>query len=75
MTRWSRRWEAGEKNKNQLQVILEDLSKRSDYAKGTPEQQITDFYRSCMDADAINKAGISPILPLLDEIDAMPSRA
>jgi putative endopeptidase len=75
MTRWSRRWEAGEKNKNQLQVILEDLSKRSDYAKGTPEQQITDFYRSCMDTEAINEAGISPIRPLLDEIDAMKSRA
>ncbi|HYR27309.1 MAG TPA: M13 family metallopeptidase [Thermoanaerobaculia bacterium] len=75
MVRWSRRWEAGEKNKNQLQVILEDLSKRTDYSKGSIEQQITDFYRSCMDVEAINEAGIKPIEPLLAEIDAIRSRA
>jgi putative endopeptidase len=74
MVRWSRRWEAGEKNKNQLQAILEDLSRRRDYPRGSADQQITDFYRACMDADAINEAGVKPIAPLLAEIDAMKSR-
>jgi putative endopeptidase len=76
MTRWSRRWETGERNKNQLQAILEDLSKtRGQYAKGSIEQQITDFYGACMDTAAINAAGVKPIAPLLAEIDAMKSRA
>lgn len=73
--RWSRRWEAGEKNKDALQVILEDLSTRRDYPKGSPDQQITDFYRACMDVEAVNAAGVKPIQPYLDEIDAMKSRA
>ena len=75
MVRWSRRWEAGERNKNQLQAILEELSRRDDYAKGSPEQQITDFYAACMDVRAINEAGAAPIKPILDDIDAMKSRA
>jgi putative endopeptidase len=75
MVRWSRRWEAGEKNKNQLQAILEDLSKKTGYKAGTPDQQITDFYSACMDVDAINKAGVKPIAPILADIDAMKSRA
>ena len=75
MGRWSRRWEAGEKNKDALQVILEDLSKRTDYPKGSVDQQITDFYRACMDVEAINAAGIKPIAPYLAQIDAMKSRA
>jgi putative endopeptidase len=74
MGRWSRRWEAGEKNKNQLQAILEDLSKRRDHPAGSIDQQITDFYGSCMNAEAINAAGIEPIEPLLEEIGAMKSR-
>jgi putative endopeptidase len=75
MVRWSRRFEAGEKNKNQLQGILEELSQRDDYRKGSVDQQITDFYGACMDADARNRAGVKPIAPLLAEIDRMKSRA
>src|SRR5687767_11611233 len=65
MVRWSRRWEAGERNKNQLQAILEELSRRNDYPKGSPDQQITDFYAACMDVKAINEAGSRPIAPIL----------
>ena len=75
MVRWSRRWEAGERNKNQLQAILEELSRRDDYRNGTPDQQITDFYAACMDVKAINDAGARPIAPILAGIDAMKSRA
>lgn len=76
MVRWSRRWEAGERNKNQLQAILEEMSKeRGTYRRGSVEQQITDFYGACMDVAAIDAAGIEPIAPLLAGIDAMKSRA
>src|SRR4051812_45428896 len=32
MQRWSRRWEAGEVNKERLKEILEDVSKKPDWA-------------------------------------------
>ncbi len=67
--RWSRRWAAGEQSKEQLRTILDDVSKRSDWPQGSIDQQISDFYGSCMDGKRINALGISPIKPLLSEID------
>ena len=39
------------------------------------EQKIGDFYKACMDTDAIEAKGIAPIEPLLSEIDAVKSKA
>lgn len=75
MTRWSRRWASGELSKEQLRTILDDLSQRDDWPKGSVDQQITDFYDSCMDEDRINTLGIQPLQPLLDDIDAIRTRA
>jgi endothelin-converting enzyme/putative endopeptidase len=74
MSRWSRRWAAGEQNKEQLRTILDDESKRRDWPKGSIDQQIADFYGSCMDEARINAAGMQPIKPLLDRIDSIDSR-
>src|SRR5213075_2921498 len=60
MDRWSRRWAAGEQNKNQLRTILDDESKRHDWPKASIDQQISDFYGSCMDETRINALGITP---------------
>src|SRR5271163_747384 len=38
------------------------------------EQKIGDYYKACMDTDAINAKGLTPIEPLLKEIDAVKSR-
>jgi endothelin-converting enzyme/putative endopeptidase len=38
------------------------------------EQKIGDYYKACMDTDAINTKGLAPIEPLLKEIDAVTSR-
>ncbi len=75
MQRWSRRWASGELSKEQLRTILDDLSKKRDYPKGSIDQQITDFYGSCMDEKRINELGAKPIEPLLAEIDAIKTRA
>ncbi|MBS1821053.1 MAG: M13 family metallopeptidase [Acidobacteria bacterium] len=37
------------------------------------EQKIGDYYKSCMDTDAIEAKGLAPIKPWLDEIDAVHS--
>jgi endothelin-converting enzyme/putative endopeptidase len=71
MDRWSRRWAAGEQNKDQLKSILDEESKRHDWPKGSIDQQISDFYGSCMDEARINALGIMPVKPYLDEIDSI----
>jgi endothelin-converting enzyme/putative endopeptidase len=72
MTRWSRRWAAGEATKDQLHEILEEASKQaSSAAKGSTEQLIGDFYGACMDEEKVNAQGIAPLKPILDQIDAI----
>ena len=68
MDRWSRRWEAGEEAKDQLKVILDDVSSRPDWPKGSVEQLIGDYYGSCMDEARINRLGLAPAEPMLKEI-------
>jgi endothelin-converting enzyme/putative endopeptidase len=75
MQRWSRRWASGELSKEQLRTILDDLSQRRDWPKGSIDQQITDFYGSCMDEQRINALGMQPIAALLAEINAIRTRA
>ncbi|HEX6101220.1 MAG TPA: M13 family metallopeptidase [Thermoanaerobaculia bacterium] len=75
MDRWSRRWASGELSKEQLRTILEEASKRSDWPSGSIDQQIADFYGSCMDEKRINALGSKPIQPLLRDIDRIQSRA
>lgn len=41
------------------------------HTKGTDGQKIADLYRSYVDFDARDKAGITPIMPLLQQIDAI----
>jgi putative endopeptidase len=38
------------------------------------EQKIGDFYKACMDTDAIDAKGLTPIDPLLKEIDGLKSK-
>jgi len=71
MDRWSRRWEAGEKAKDQLKVILDDVSSRTDWPRGSVEQLVGDYYGSCMDEARVNKLGITPAQPALRDIEAM----
>jgi putative endopeptidase len=73
MDRWSRRWQAGEEAKDHLKVILDEVSRRTDWPKGSVEQLIGDYYNSCMDAGRIDKLGLSPAEPMLKEIREMKS--
>ena len=70
MQRWSRRWQAGEVNKERLRDILEELSK-GHWPGGSIEQQVGDHYASCMDQAAVDAAGVKPLAALFTEIDAM----
>ena len=58
-----------EDNNKRINSILDELKKKK-YAKGTLEQKLSDFYKLALDVDSRNKAGIAPIKPLLDRIEA-----
>src|SRR5262249_57155467 len=48
---------------------------REHWPGGTIERLLADHYASCMDEARIEGLGLSPITPLLDEIDAIRSPA
>ncbi len=75
MDRWSRRWRSGELNKEHVRDILVGLSSRKDWPSGSPEQLSGDFYAACMDEDQINKLGLAPLKPLLEEVAAIKTGA
>ncbi len=75
MQRWSRRWASGELAKDQLKEILDDASKKTDWPKGSIEQQIGDYYGAGMNEKRLNELGIKPIQPMLAEIDAIKTSA
>jgi endothelin-converting enzyme/putative endopeptidase len=75
MDRWSRRWKAGEDAKDQLKLILDEVSSRRDWPKGSVEQLIGDYYGSCMDEARINRLGLTPAEGMLKEIRGIGNRA
>ncbi len=75
MVRWSRRWASGELAKDQLKVILDDVSSKTSWPAGSAEQLIGDTYAACMDEPRIDGLGTKPIAPLLAEIDALKDAA
>ena len=74
MDRWSRRWQAGEVNKEKVGTILEEAALKTDQPKGSITQLTSDFYAACMDMATINKLGIKPLQPALAEVDAIKDR-
>jgi endothelin-converting enzyme/putative endopeptidase len=70
MTRWSKRWQAGESAKDRLHSILEEAAADTSAAKGSATQIIGDYYGSCMDESRVNARGMDPIKPLFTKIDA-----
>lgn len=57
-------------NEIKLREIVEEATKAK-AKKGTPLQQVGDFYASALDSTKVNELGIKPIEPLLEKIDAV----
>ena len=75
MDRWSRRWQAGEQNKDQLRKILDEVSADPNHPKGSPAQLTGDFYAACTNVESIDAAGIKPLEPYLAAIDVIHDNA
>jgi len=69
MTRWSRRWAAGESSKDKLKEILEHSAADRSATKGSVDQVIGDYYGACMDDTRVNARGIQPLKSWFAQID------
>lgn len=59
----------------QILGLVEQAAAEADEAPdGTPTQQIGTLYNAYMDIDAINQAGLAPLQPELDRLDAVSSK-
>lgn len=70
-TRWGSFDELGLRTLNDLHTLLDDAAKNTGAAAGSKEKMAGDFYKSGMDSAAIDKAGITPLKPVLDRISAV----
>src|SRR5947209_15329907 len=68
-TNWARFVKLSQDNQNVVRGIVEE-SAAAHAAPGSNTQKVGDFYASCMNMTARNAAGVGPIRPLLDRIDA-----
>ena len=60
-------------NTQSLSGIL-DKAAAGGAGRSADEQKIGDYYKACMDVDAIEAKGLVPVQPLLDEINAVTSK-
>ncbi|MBB6498238.1 M13 family metallopeptidase [Pedobacter cryoconitis] len=67
---WGSFYSLYDDNIKALNQILTDASKE-DHTKGSLEQKVGDFYASGMDTLAIEKAGYTPLKPVLAKIDGL----
>ena len=60
-------------NTQSLRGILEKAA-AGGAGRSADAQKIGDYYKACMDTDAIGAKGLAPLKPLLDQIDGLKSR-
>jgi endothelin-converting enzyme/putative endopeptidase len=70
---WGRFNELQDRGEVLVRGILEKYSK-DDPKRSAIEQKIGDYYHSCMDESAIEKAGAKPLQPTLDRVAALKSK-
>ena len=74
LSRWGRRAAARETNRRDVQDLLEELSRREDWPRGSIERLLGDHYASCMDEATVDRLGLTPLDALLADIDAIRNR-
>ena len=63
-----------EDNNKRINSILSDLLKKN-YKQGSMEQKLSDFYKLAMDSERRNREGLTPVKPLLNEMEAAKTKA
>ena len=63
-----------EDNNKRINAILSDLQKKQ-YADGTVERKLSDFYKLAIDSVRRNSEGIAPVRPLLNEMESAKTKS
>jgi putative endopeptidase len=74
-SRWGGFEQLADRNRDVLKSILDEVSAKTTWPKGSIEQKVGDFYASGMDAAAIERAGLTPVKPWLAKAESMTSAA
>lgn len=64
-----------DRSEEQVHALIEGLQQRNDLAPGSNGQKVRDYYASYMDRATRDAAGIAPLKPVLDRINAIGTRA
>jgi len=56
------------KNEKEIKGLIEELAKVENVEKGTPTQQIRDYYNAAMDTNSIEELGLKPLIEIFSEI-------
>jgi predicted metalloendopeptidase len=72
--RWGSFSTLRDKSREDVRAIIDDTSKRTDLAAGSPGQKVRDLYNSFMDNERIERAGVEPLRAELAAIAALPDR-
>jgi len=59
---------------NNVKAIIKELAKRQYLIGGSDEQKVGDLFNSYMNTDIRNKAGITPIQPIIDTINSLKTK-
>ncbi|GAB2550110.1 M13 family metallopeptidase [Rufibacter soli] len=74
-SRWGSFNELRDNNNAALRSVVTAAMAQTNAPKGSTAQMVGDFYAAGMDSMAIEKAGLSPLKPELDRINAIKDRA
>jgi putative endopeptidase len=65
-----------DRNEAVVHALLEETAaKRTTLREGSTERKLGTFYATCMDSASVERAGVTPIVPLLRSVDGIRSRA
>ena len=70
-SRWSPRSVGRAANERRLQALLEEAAARRGAPPGSPDRLAGELYAACMDEPRVEAAGLTPLAPLLSEIDSV----
>ncbi len=66
--------EIGDRNRDMMKAIVDDLLKKKTFAAGSPEQLVADYYGAGMDSVRIEQLGKKPIEPIFENINKISSK-
>ena len=73
MGKYTAKEQLEERVTGQVKEIIEEYASETGYSPDSSGWKIGEYYRQGMDVEKINRQGIDPIMPLMDEIDATSS--